>query len=167
MSKPEEYSVKKKYKRSDRKSQIKSKALRARNWKNVKKYAVKLVIEKGKKVAIVARMLGVSNTSIYNWIKEYKLYGKKAFNKKSKRPKKIKFSGYFLDHDLVIIIFQIHRIDTVVDITNTISHKSFNTPVTSPPFPLLTSAISQYSKAPVLQLLLLRVFVAKFINNPG
>ena len=90
MSKTEEYSVKKKYKRSDRKSQIKSKALRARKWKNVKKYAVKLVIEKGKKVTRVARMLGVSSTSIYNWIKEYKLYGKKAFNKKSKRPKKIK-----------------------------------------------------------------------------
>ena len=90
MTNQEEYSVKKRYKRSDRKSHIKSKALRARKWKNVKKYAVKLVLKKGKKVARVAKMLGVSRTSIYNWIKEYKFYGIKTFNKKSKRPKKIK-----------------------------------------------------------------------------
>ena len=90
MTNQDEYSVKKRYKRSDRKSQIKSKKFRARKWKNVKKYAVKLILKKGKKVARVANILGVSRTSIYNWVKEYKLYGKEAFNKKSKRPKKIK-----------------------------------------------------------------------------
>jgi transposase InsO family protein len=90
MTNQEEYIVLKEYKRADKTRFLKSKALRARKWKNVKKHAVLLVTEKGIPVARIANSIGVSRTSVYNWLKDYKTHGKTAFNKKSRRPKKIK-----------------------------------------------------------------------------
>jgi len=77
---------KREYKGSDRKRYIKAKSLRAKSWKNVKLWAVKQY-ENGMAVKRIADILGVSKTSIYNWIKLYKTQGKDAFNPKSKKPK--------------------------------------------------------------------------------
>lgn len=49
-----------------------------------KKEIIKLITEQGKKVSQVAEDIGVSQTSIKRWIKEYSTHGENAFPGKGK-----------------------------------------------------------------------------------
>ena len=87
----EEYTVVKRYKRSDRKAYLSRRKalLDQRSTFSQKKWAVKQVIKFGRRVDSIAEFIGRNRSTLYRWMKEAIEHGYEALRPKSKRPNRV------------------------------------------------------------------------------
>ena len=77
-------------KEQKRREKIKYRYLRLLPWPSIMLWAVLSYLEEKKSVRKIADIIGVSRSTIYNWINRYKEGGKEALEYKSRRPRRIK-----------------------------------------------------------------------------
>jgi len=75
---------------SERRERIKMRHLRILPWHKIMLWAVLSYLEEGKSVRYISSILGVSRSTIYNWIERYREGGLDGLKYQSRRPHRIK-----------------------------------------------------------------------------